>query len=325
MYTCLVILLSAFILDLILGDPVYPLHPVRLLGSLIHKVETWLFQTDLNPLTGGVFIIGIVSGIVLGGYLVLTLFFSRFSLFYNIFIVYSCIAIKDLISHGKAVYKNLKSEDIEGARQAVQMLIGRDSQKLDKFGIGRATVESLAENYVDGFLAPLFWFTAGCWIGSLTGVKPDICGGIMVLFYRIINTLDSMVGYKNKKYLFFGRASARLDDGLNFIPARFAILILTLASLFCRLHFINAWQMGWRDRLKHSSPNAGHPESCVAGALNIQLGGPGIYPHGLVEKPWLGDGTPDVTAKDLHKTFSLIYCAAFLTFGLFTLTIFGLQ
>ncbi|MBU3914258.1 adenosylcobinamide-phosphate synthase CbiB [bacterium] len=319
---CLLVLLFAFVLDLYLGDPVYSLHPVRLMGHAIKAAETVLYREKSFARGRGFLLIVFVQTVFIGFYSVLYSFHFVFFLVVDIFLVYSCIAVKDLLNHAKRVSEALEDNNLSNAQNAGQMLIGRDAKQLNGNGVARATIESLAENLIDGFLAPLFWYTVGCVTGKITGLDPGYCGICLILFYRITNTLDSMVGYKNKKYLYFGRASAKLDDALNFIPARLGILVITLAAFICGLDSKKALIIGIRDRLKHSSPNAGHSEACVAGALNIRLGGPGIYPHGLVEKPWLGDGTSDATIEHLRKASSLILCSSFVTIAIISVPIY---
>lgn len=313
------ILLAAFALDVLLGDPVYPLHPVRLIGQLITVIEKGLEKLDLFNHVGGVLLVLLVLSVTLGAYsggLILT---QKLSWIFNIFLVYSCIAFKDLLKHGKVVARALEEQDLEGAQMAVQMLIGRDAKLLDADGIKRATIESLAENFIDGLLAPVFWFAVGSLMASLLGFESDIGGVGAILVYRVTNTLDSMVGYRNDRYQSFGWASARLDDVLNFFPARLGIPVITLGAIWGRFHAKAAWKTGWRDRLKHSSPNAGHAEASVAGALNIKLGGPGIYPHGKVEKPWLGDGSAEVPVACMYSASRLITYSAIITIAILIL------
>jgi adenosylcobinamide-phosphate synthase len=313
----LIILLFAFMLDLYFGDPVYRLHPVRIIGNLISLMEKFLERIDLLTIKGGLLLVIIVQGIVLAVYSSLSVFFAGFALIFQIFVLYSCISLEDLVKHGKKVMIALEQDDLEKSQDAVQMLIGRDAKTLDEHGVARATVESLAENFVDGFLAPIFWFATGCILGDKIGVSPAFTGTAAVLFFKVTNTLDSMVGYKNERYLLFGRAAAKLDDGLNFLPARIGIPIISMAAILSRLNGVQAWRIGWRDRLKHSSPNAAHAEASVAGALNIRLNGPGIYPHGKVEKPWLGNGTELATPGHIRQASYLVLAAAFVSVALF--------
>ena len=307
------VLLIACACDLCLGDPVYRLHPVRLIGHLISLVESVLEKWRLLTIMGGFFLLIVVQAMISGSYLALHFLLFDWVLLLNIFLLYSCVSVQDLLKHGQRVLKPLAEDDLSKARNAVQMLIGRDAKILDKHGVARATVESLAENFIDGFLAPLFWFVLGAILAEKMSVLPTAGGLLLTLFYKVTNTLDSMVGYKNERYLAFGRFSAKLDDFLNYLPARMGIPIISVAALICGFDWKRAWLVGWRDCLKHSSPNAAHAEACVAGALNIRLNGPGIYPHGLVEKPWLGDGTAEVSAFHLKQTSKLILCSALIT------------
>lgn len=319
------ILPAAFLLDIILGDPVYPFHPVRLIGHVISILEKILTTARLRNLTGGVLLLVscqlVTLGIFLAGIAVISLFVSFpewFFYLWCLYFVYSSLTVKDLSRHANRVRSALRMGDLDESRGAVQMLIGRDANRLDRHGVARAAVESMAENFVDGFLSPVFWFVVGYALATSMAVDSMVGGTAFILFYRVTNTLDSMVGYKNEKYKTFGTASARLDDILNWIPARLGIFFLTVATFINRFDVINAWKIGWRDRLKHSSPNAGHTEACVAGALGIKLNGPGIYPHGVVEKPWLGDGTPDLTENHIALTSRLIWTAAIIIMVLST-------
>lgn len=309
----LVIFIAGFLLDLLLGDPVYPFHPVRMFGKLISRVEAVIDRLSLHTLFGGVLLLFVVQTIVLGLYLLCTGINGSVDFVLNIFLVYSCIALSDLVTHGKRVWAALEANDLAESRRAVQMLIGRDAEYLDRYGVARATVESLAENFVDGFLAPLIWFLIGVLAAGIFDQSLPVGGISCLLLYRLTNTLDSMVGYRNDKYERFGKASAILDDYLNFVPARIAIPVFTIAAAICNLNWRDAWKIGWRDRLKHRSPNAGHAEACVAGALEIRLNGPGIYPFGKVDKPWVGSGTEAVTTDHLKKVFRLVICSAFIT------------
>lgn len=316
MKECLVVLLVAFVLDLYLGDPAYPFHPVRLIGHLIRLLEKLLERIKLINLPGGLVLLLttqiIPIGILLGTFELLGIY----SIIFGVFIVYSSLSIQDLVKHGKAVMAALEEDNQAEARNAVQMMIGRNAAYLDNHGVARAAVESIAENFVDGFLAPLFWFVLGALIGVIIGLNPLLTGCVFILAYKTTNTLDSMVGYKNERYLTFGTASAKLDDIMNYLPARLGIPIIAFSALVCRLDSRQALLIGWKDRLKHSSPNAGHAEAAVAGALGIQLNGPGIYPHGKVDKPWLGNGTRMVTAKHLKQSFYLVLTAAFVSIAL---------
>jgi adenosylcobinamide-phosphate synthase len=297
MVECAVVLLVAGMLDLSLGDPVYPYHPVRLAGKIITASEALLRRMGLSGIAGGLLLVVMVSSSALGCYLGVRLLISRLHpwpcLALDVYVAYSCLSLKDLIVHAKRVSAALKRDDLAGARHAVQRMVGRNATLLDASGVARATVESTAENFTDGFLSPLFWYGAGCCTAYASGINPMAGAVTGMLAYKTVNTLDSMVGYRSPEYLYFGRASARLDDVMNYVPARLSIPIMCIASCLCGLNAWGCLRIGLRDRLKHTSPNAGHAESCAAGALGIRLGGPTRYPFGLVEKPWLGDGSPD--------------------------------
>ncbi len=202
----------------------------------------------------------------------------------GIFLLYTTLAARDLTEHSKEVYDALRDNDLIQARQRVAMIVGRDTNRLDQAGVSRATVESVAENMVDGVTAPLFY-----------GI---LAGPVGAMLYKAINTGDSMFGYKNEKYMEFGWASARLDDLANFIPARLTGLLVPVASFILGLNAKKSLEILIRDRKKHASPNSGHSEAAVAGALGIQLGGSSSYFGKTVAKPTLGDA--DEPINHLH-------------------------
>ncbi|MFW5803570.1 MAG: CobD/CbiB family cobalamin biosynthesis protein, partial [Verrucomicrobiota bacterium] len=204
----------------------------------------------------------------------------------------------------------LAKDDAHEAARRLQRIVARDAARLDRSGLIRAAVESVAEGFVDGFLAPLFWFGAAGAAAAATGANsPQVWAVGAVLAFRSVNTLDSMVGYRNKRYLRFGRASARLDDAANFIPARLSIPVLWLAAEILRLPAGRGWQTALRDRLKHASPNSAHAESFVAGVLGIRLGGPTVYSYGTVSKPWLGKGEGEPRIRDIESACALVLVA----------------
>lgn len=314
---CAHIFLLAFLLDALVGDPVFRLHPVRLIGALIAKTEKLLRNAGLTGKTGGLLLTLVVLALSLAVYLAPRLGasfphpFAAFAL--DVAVVYFCIAPRDLIVHARAVAVHLDSGNLDQARIAVQKIVGRDAASLDPSGVARAAVETVSENFVDGFFAPLFWYAAVCSAAYPAGNDPAVFGVSAILAYRIINTLDSMVGYKNRKYRDFGRFAARLDDAVNFIPARIAPAVLFPAAVLCGLDAAAGWKIAIRDRLKHTSPNSGHAESFAAGCLGLRLGGPSQYPHGLVEKPWLGDGATDASASHILAACRLATCAGWIS------------
>lgn len=327
------LLVLAIVVDFLIGDPVYRLHPVRIIGDAINLMERILFRLRFSGLFGGALLALLVESLFLGGYQGIRLLegIPNFpghiiSFLINLFLVYSCIAVRDLQKHANAVVTALDENDLPKGQQAVQMIVGRDAKQLDREGVARAAIESVAESFVDGFLSPIFWFVISGVLFNLSGLNP-VHGAVMgILAYRVINTLDSMVGYKNERYLYFGRFSAKVDDWLNLLPARLGIPLMTLAAFLGRFDAVRAWKIGWRDRLKHKSPNAGHTESCVAGALGIRLGGPVIYPFGKVEKPWMGDEIIPLSVCHLQETIRLmiiaVLCSTFVFAG--TLLLVGM-
>ena len=305
------LLLSAFILDLILGDPVYRLHPVRLIGNLINKTYCLLKDAPLNKRICGILILFSNLLICTSAYFLICSLLGRFSLFFDVFLTYSFIALKDMFDHVNPIMDALKKEDINGARRLLSYVVGRDTERLNKEGIIRACVETIAEGFLDGFFSPIFWF----FIGALFGYPVPFMMG-----YKIINTHDSMLGYKSEELKEIGWASARCDDIVNFIPARISLIFLFLGAILCRKDAINAFRIALRDRLKHSSPNSGHPEAFFAGALGIRLGGPTYYFYGLVDKPWIGDGIDTPCLSHIVDSIRLVKATSFVT--IFTVSSF---
>ncbi|MCP4675302.1 MAG: cobalamin biosynthesis protein CobD [Deltaproteobacteria bacterium] len=306
----------AFLLDTAIGDPAYRLHPVRLIGGLAALCERAFFRINMNGYFGGGVFFVLITSLVTASYVAV-----RFGLglvhdwlppAWDVFTLYSCFALRDQLDHARPVLKALKREDLIAARSAVQMIVGRDSSTLDAHGIARGAVESIAENFVDGFFAPVFWFTTSATLASLSGMDPLLSGVIAGIIYRTINTLDSMVGYRNDRYAQFGFISAKADDLVNYIPARLSIAGLFLSALFCRLAPISGLKAWLHDRRKHPSPNSGHSESFAAGALSLRLGGPTNYTFGVMDKPWLGSGTPDATGQHVRQCLKLVLCAGWI-------------
>ena len=322
----MLILAAAFLLDILLGDPVYRLHPVRLLGHLIAWIEKILFRNGLSGFVGGgVLFAGSVTG-ALGIFSVLTMLWHIFPVagfMVLVFVLYSCIGFMDMFRHALPVQGALEAGDIDKARAHLQRIVGRDASQLDQEGIARAAVESVAENFVDGFLAVVFWFAAGGFLAYAMGMPAAPVATGFALVYRVVNTLDAMVGYQNERYKDFGTVSARADDALNFIPARLSMPLIAVSAALTGLKAFNGVKIGFRDRLNHVSPNAGHAESCVAGALGIRLGGPVPYSHKTVEKQWMGDPIDDITPGRIHHACVLIFFAGWVAM-LPTILILGL-
>jgi adenosylcobinamide-phosphate synthase len=307
------ILLAAGALDGLLGDPVYAAHPVRLMGALIALLERGLRRARLDGIAGGVLLVLLVGlatlGVYAAGRAALWAIHPWAAAAWDVFLVYSCLALKDMVRHARPIAAALAAGDLPKARERVQRIVGRDASRLDAAGVARATVESVAESFVDGFLAPVFWFTAAGVAAHGIGLSAAPAAAGAALLYRAANTMDSMVGYRNETYRLFGRAAARFDDALNFAPARLALPLLTAAAALCGPRAAPAWRAGLRDRLKHDSPNSAHAESVVAGALGLRLGGPTVYDDGAVEKPWLGDGTADARPEHIARVCRLVLTA----------------
>ena len=219
------------------------------------------------------------------------------------------LALKGLADESRNVYKKLVKPDLRGARKAVARIVGRDTQSLDERGVIRATVESVAENFSDGVAAPLLYFFIG--------------GAPLALAYKAINTMDSMVGYKNERYLRFGRAAAKLDDAANYIPSRIAAVFWILSAAVAKEDAKNAFRIWRRDRRKHASPNAAQTESACAGALGIRLGGPAYYFGEYYDKPYLGDALREPEAADILRTNRMLYAAGVLLLAALSFLCFG--
>ncbi|MBN2718496.1 MAG: cobalamin biosynthesis protein CobD [Deltaproteobacteria bacterium] len=294
--------LAAIILDTLIGDPVYRFHPVRLMGQFFHFLERVFFQNGNNAMAvralGSLYL---CICVLVPGALTVLLFWMLetvhplLSAGFCVFVYYSLYAQKDLITHLKRVEDALSRHSLEAARSAVSQIVGRETASLDKAGIVRAAVESVAENYVDGFFSIAFGTLLLLAVSPFIQIPAVILVTVWAVFYRAVNTLDAMVGHLNSRYRHFGWASAKLDDALNFIPARLSVLPLSFGVLCHRGHLQKAYADFFQFRKCTASPNSGHPESFMAGALNICLGGPIRYSHGVVDKGWIGSGceTPD--------------------------------
>ena len=310
------VLLPAVVLDLLLGDPHWMPHPVRWMGQTISALERVLrrrFPKTPAGERGAGIVLALALPALFGGGCALMLWgLGRLSLWLSwavqLWFTYQLLAARSLQTESMAVYSPLKEHDLEGARQAVSRIVGRDTQALDETGVAKAAVETVAENTCDGVTAPLIFLFLG---GLPAGMA-----------YKAVSTLDSMVGYKNDKYRWFGWASARLDDLLNFIPARLSGLFLCLgAALLPGCSGRRAWTIFWRDRKKHASPNSAHTEAACAGALEVQLAGDASYFGKLVHKPTLGDPIRPVEPEDIPRACRLMYATAalfLLTFAVLT-------
>ncbi len=290
-----------FLLDFLFGDPYNMPHPVRWIGSLISILEN-IGRKCKNLVVSG-YIITFVTVFITGfaGYGILFLCCKidiRLAVILNGVMCYYALAMRCLKNESMKVYYELKKGDIKGARKAVSMIVGRDTQNLDEKGITKAAVETVAENASDGVMAPLFYMLIG--------------GGPLALIYKAINTLDSMLGYKDEKYIDIGRAGAKLDDIVNFIPSRLSALFMIAASFVLKYDYKNAFIVWKRDRFNHASPNSAQTESVCAGALDIQLAGDAYYFGKLYKKKYIGDNIRNIKYDDIKSANDIMFAAAFL-------------
>ncbi|WP_020677269.1 adenosylcobinamide-phosphate synthase CbiB [Geopsychrobacter electrodiphilus] len=296
------LLVAAVVLDLLFADPRHWPHPVVWIGRLITGLEDELRQRVRHESLAGLLLVlsvlGIVGFAVISALQIAGAIAGLFQSLLALWLAASCLALRGLHLESLPVIEALKEGDVGGARQALAMIVGRETAQLDEAGILRATVETLAENASDGVIAPLFYLCLG--------------GPVAALLYKAVNTMDSMVGYKNERYLHFGRSAAQLDDLLNWIPARLTGLLLVGAAWLTGLNGSGAWRIMWRDARKHASPNAGWPEAAAAGALNLQLGGAAVYFGAQIEKPTLGDASEAITIGHYQSMIRLLYTSAFL-------------
>lgn len=301
---------TGYALDLIIGDPYSFPHPVRYIGKLISIVEKQIRKitsSDKGLKIAGFFLWFIVVGATFGiTTLVLQLFkFNKLAYFIvNTILIYTTLATKCLKDESVKIYKVLKTGDLEKSRIQLSYIVGRDTKNLNEKEIVRATVETVAENTVDGIIAPLFYGFIG--------------GAPLAMAYKAVNTLDSTVGYKNDKYYYLGFASAKIDDIANYIPARLGVVLLSLGSLFAGFNFRNALKIGIRDRKNHKSPNCAFSEGAVAGALGIQLGGTNVYFGKEVYKPTIGDKTREIEIEDIVRTNKIMYSSSIISIIIFT-------
>ena len=296
-------LILGFLLDQAFGDPRWLYHPIRLIGNLIAWAEkpfrAAFPKSEKGELAAGTFFAVFVVAVSTAVPAILLALASRLSLWLvfalEVFWSFQILAAKSLKSESMKVYAALKEGDLPKARKAVSMIVGRDTQKLTEEGVAKAAVETVAENSSDGVIAPLLFLALG--------------GPALGFFYKAVNTLDSMVGYKNDTYLYFGRFSAKLDDVLNFIPSRISGLLLVLASPLAGLSMKGAWKIFQRDRRNHASPNSAQTEAAAAGALGVQLAGDAYYFGKLYKKPTIGDPLRPVEYEDIRRVNRLMYAA----------------
>ncbi len=302
-------------LDLLFGDPYHFPHPVRAMGRLIGGTEKALRRllpdTERGQRAGGIFLVIAVltaTGVCAFGAVWLSgRFHPAVRVAVESVMCYQMLAARSLYTESMKVYRAFRRDDTEAARAAVSMIVGRDTEPLSKEGIIRAAVETVAENTSDGVVAPLFYMALG--------------GAPWAFLYKAVNTMDSMVGYKNEKYLYFGRCAARLDDLVNLIPARLSALFMTAAAFLLGMDGANAWRIFLRDRFRHKSPNSAQTESVCAGALRVQLAGDAYYFGKLYEKPTIGDALREIETEDIRRANRLMFGTAALALAALVLAL----
>lgn len=306
--------IAGFVLDLLIGDPHFIPHPVRLIGSLISFLDKRLNCDDgYNISEKKLNLIKYKRGMLL----VFTVIFATFAISVIIIVAaysinlyagviaeavmtWQILATKCLRVESMRVYDALRTDGVDAGRRAVSMIVGRDTSVLDAAGVTRAAVETIAENTSDGVIAPMLYTAIG--------------GPVLGFVYKAVNTMDSMLGYKNDKYMYFGRFAARLDDVVNFIPARISAYLMIAAAFIGGRQFDgkNAYRIFKRDRFNHASPNSAQTESVCAGALRVQLAGDAVYFGKLVKKKYIGDGLHEIEYEDIKRANRLMYITAFL-------------
>lgn len=295
-------LLVGYLLDLIFGDPYSFPHPVKFIGKLISFLEKIFFSTKIDKFISGIitFLITVSSSYIITYFLVNISY--RFNYYIGFvmesFIIYTIFSSKCLKDEAVKIYEKVKTNDIKKSRKAVSYIVGRDTKNLNFEEIIKATIETVAENTVDGVFSPIFF----CLIG----------GAPLAMAFKAVSTLDSMIGYRNEKYEYFGKFSAKFDDICNFIPARLSMIIFPISAYINKLNWKACIKIGIRDRKNHLSPNCAYPESLIAGALGISLGGSHYYFGKLVEKATIGDETKKADNEDIIKSIKMLYTNTFI-------------
>lgn len=296
--------LGGFVLDALFGDPAWLPHPVVYMGKAISKLEKFLRprlpKMPQGELLGGAIVafclpVGtfLLTGLVCWGAARLH---PLLGLAVQMFWCGQALAARGLVQESTNVYKELKKPDLPGARKAVSRIVGRDTAELTAEGVTKAAVETVAENASDGVIAPLLYMLIG--------------GAPLALTYKAINTMDSMLGYKNEKYLYFGRVPAKLDDAANYLPSRLAALLWVAAAAFTHNDAKGAWKIWRRDRRRHASPNSAQTESACAGALGVQLAGPAYYFGQYYPKLTIGDALRPIEPEDILRANRMMYVAS---------------
>ena len=309
MMRCAAILLG-FLLDLLLADPEWMPHPVVYMGRCITRLERTLRRRFPATPQGERAAGRVLAAVLPLGTLAVTLLVCLaaravhplLGLAVETLWCWQALAVRGLAKESRRVYERLAADDLPGARRAVGRIVGRDTQALSKEGVTKAAVETVAENFSDGVAAPLFYMLLG--------------GAPLALCYKAVNTMDSMVGYKNDRYLHFGRAAAKLDDAVNYLPSRLAAYLWIAAAALTGQDARGAWRIWRRDRRCHASPNSAQTESACAGALGVQLAGPAWYFGEYYPKPTIGDARRPVEPQDILRANRMLYAASLLALGL---------
>lgn len=303
--------LCGFVIDLLLGDPAWMPHPVVLMGRCISALEKSLRrifpQTSTGELAAGAVLAAVLplgtlafTGLCVWG---LGLVHPALGFALQVLWCWQALAAKGLRQESENVRRALDTGTLDDARKVVSRIVGRDTAALSREGVIRAAVETVAENFSDGVVAPMFWMLIG--------------GAPLALAYKAVNTMDSMVGYKNDCYLYFGRAAARLDDAANWLPSRLAALLLVAVAPLTGQNAKRAFAIWRRDRRKHASPNSAQTESAMAGALGVRLAGPASYFGKVHQKPWIGDDTRPIEPQDITRAGRMLYAGSALALVLF--------
>lgn len=298
-FTNILIMILGYIMDLVFGDPYWFPHPVRFIGKLISKTEKFIrkhAKSEKSLKYWGIlmWLVPVVTTALVTALIVKITSFNKYvEIFVSAFIIYTTLSTKCLKDEATKIYNVLETGDIKKSREQLSYIVGRDTTNLSQSEIIRATVETVAENTVDGTISPMFYGFLFGPVGAMT--------------YKAINTLDSMVGYKNDKYLNLGCVSAKLDDVANFIPARLTAIFMPLGAFLCGMNGANSFKIAIRDRKNHKSPNCAFAEGAAAGAIGIQLGGTNIYFGKEVYKPTIGDKKRELENYDIVRMNKLMY------------------
>jgi len=291
------LIVAAFILDVLFGDPRFLPHPVIFIGKLVRRLELTLAGLFNHVRKAGILLLVatlfFTALVAVGTLLLARVVDPLLGSLAAVWLAWTTLALRSLHRESRKVVKHLERGSLVEARRALSMIVGRQTSQLDEQGVLRACIETVAENTSDGVIAPLFYLFVG--------------GPVLAVLYKAVNTLDSMVGYKDEQYRELGWASARFDDLVNWLPARLTALAMIVAAPLVGLNPLQAGQMVWRDARRHSSPNAGYPEAAAAGALGIQLGGPAVYFGERVDKATLGDDLRPLTTGDYKRMLRLLY------------------